>query len=101
MKHLLTINIRYRRMIEYREEWDNRPPALGATPKLLAELQSHYAILPNIQQRILHKSLRDKMLRQFISCDGSTNSMDDLVNILQKEMESGIPSSVPDGTTLT
>ena len=44
---------------------------------------------------MLFQSLRDQMLRQLISCDGA-KSMDDLVDILQKEMESGIPAPVPD-----
>ena len=48
--------------------------------------------LGGVQQRMLFQSLRDQMLRQLISCDGA-KCMADLVDILQKEMESGIPSS--------
>lgn len=78
-----------------RREFDRRPPALGATPALLAELKSHHDMLPPVQQRILHGHVRSTMLRQLISCDGAT-AIDDLLEILEKEMKSGIPSPVPE-----
>ena len=82
---------------EYRQEFERRSPALGATPALLEELKTHYAKLPDggVQQRKLYNCLRGQMLRQLISCDGA-KCMDDLVDILQKEMDSGVPSPVPD-----
>jgi len=87
---------------KYKEQFENRPPALGATPQLLAELKAHDAKLPlgGGQQRMLFQSLRDQMLRQLISCDGA-KCMADLVDILQKEKESGIPSPIPDWCTFS
>ena len=87
---------------KYKEQFENRPPALGATPQLLAELKAHDAKLPlgGVQQRMLFQSLRDQMLRQLISCDGA-KCMADLVDILQKEMESGTPSPIPDWYTFS
>lgn len=78
-----------------RREFERRTPALGATPDLLTELKMHYAILPPVQQRSLFKCLRDTMLRQLISCNGVA-TMDDLVDILQAEMDSGTPAPVPE-----
>lgn len=78
-----------------RRAFERRPPALGATPALLAELQSHYELLPPVQQRMLYRHVRSTMLRQLMSCDGATN-INDLVNILQEEMKSGTPSPVPE-----
>ena len=51
--------------------------------------------LSNSEQRRLYRCLRSQMLRQLISCDGA-ETMNDLVGILQKEMESGTPAPVPD-----
>jgi len=87
---------------QYREEFENRPPALGATPAMLEELRTHNAKLQKggVQQRRLFQTLRDQMLRQLISCDGA-KCMEDLVDILQKEMESGIPAPVPDWYTFS
>jgi len=72
------------------------------SPALLEELITHNSKLPKggVQQRMLFQSLRDQMLRQLISCDGA-KSMDDLVDILQKEMESGIPAPVPEWYTFS
>ena len=58
---------------KYKEQFENRPPALGATPQLLAELKAHDAKLPlgGAQQRMLFQSLRDQILQQLISCDGA------------------------------
>lgn len=78
-----------------RRAFERRPSALGATPALLAELQSHYDVLPPVQKRMLYRHVRSTMLRQLISCDGATD-INDLVNILQGEMDSGIPSPVPE-----
>ena len=60
------------------------------------ELRTHNAklITGGVAQRMLFDSLRNEMLRQLISCNGA-KSVDDLVDILQKEMETGVPSSVP------
>ena len=87
---------------QYRQEFESRPPALGATPALLEELRTHNAKLSagGVQQRMLFQSLRDQMLRQLISCDGA-KSMEDLVDILQREMESDIPAPVPDWYTFS
>ena len=83
---------------QYRQEFEHRPPALGATPALLNELRTHNA--NGVQQRSLYQSLRGQMLRQLISCDGA-KCMEDLVDILQKEMDSGIPAPVPDWYTFS
>ena len=80
---------------EYRHEFENRPPAMGATPLLLNELRTHHVKLPPVQQRLLYRSVRYQMLRQLISCDGA-ETINDLLGILQKEMESGTPAPVPD-----
>lgn len=55
----------------------------------------HYAVLPPVQQRSLYKCLRGTMLRQLISCNVA-GTMDNLVDILQQEMDSGTPAPVPD-----
>ena len=83
-----------------REAFENRPPALGATPQLLAELKTYNAKLTkgSVQHRMLYKTVREKMLNQLISCDGA-KSIDDLLDILQKEMDSGVPAPVPDWYT--
>ena len=60
-------------------------------------LQSHYGdLLPPVQQRMLYRHVRGAMLRQLVSCDGATNNIDDLVDILQQEIMSGTPSPVPE-----
>lgn len=80
---------------EYRREFERRPPAMGATPQLLDEIASHCTRLPPVQLRSLKSLLRDQMLRQLISCDGAA-TVEDLVNILREEMESGVPALVPE-----
>jgi len=44
-----------------RRQFERRPPALGATPALLAELHTAHHVLPPVQQRILLRSLRESM----------------------------------------
>ena len=68
---------------EYRQGFDRRPPALGATPELLAELKEHYVLLEPVQQREIYSVLRSQMLRQLISCDGAAD-IDGLIDILRK-----------------
>ena len=80
---------------EYREEFERRPPALGANPRLLQGLEAHYEILPPVQQRSMYRLVRSQMLRQLISCDGAA-TLPDLVGILRREMEAGTPSPVPE-----
>ena len=80
---------------EDREEFEQRPPALGATQDILDEISSHYQLLPPVQQRSLYSHLRSIMLRNLISCDGVA-TLDELVDILQQELDSGIPAPVPD-----
>ena len=85
---------------EDRKAFENRPPALGATPQLLAELKVYNEKLPQggVQQRLLYQAVRYKMLHHLISCDGA-KSTEDLVDILQKEMDSGVHAPVPDWYT--
>lgn len=80
---------------EYRAEFERRSPALGATQDILDELKARHMKLPPVQKRSLYRSLRSAMLRQLISCDGAS-TMEDLLNILQQEMDSGVPAPVPD-----
>ncbi|KAL9182089.1 hypothetical protein ACHAXT_012432 [Thalassiosira profunda] len=80
---------------ETREEFERRPPALGANPRLLRGLEAHYEILPPVQQRSMYRLVRSQMLRQLISCDGAA-TLPDLVGILRREMEAGTPSPVPE-----
>lgn len=81
---------------ETRSEFERRKPAMGATPEILDELKSHYERLAPypVQQRKLVKGLRSQMLRQLISCNGA-QTLDDLVDILQNEITSGVPAPVP------
>lgn len=83
-----------------KEEFLLRKPALGATTELLIEAKQHYLLLPPVQQRIMFKCIRHKMLRQLISCSGAS-TMEEHLDILRKEMESGVPSPVPDWYTFS
>lgn len=80
---------------EEKEEFMLRKPGLNATKELLDETRSHYQILPPVQQRMLFKHLRSKMLRQLIPCPGA-DTIDKLLDILQAEIDSGAPSRVPE-----
>jgi len=80
----------------YRRAFERRKPAMGADQDLLLEIKTHYNSLPpGVQQRSLYSSVRSEMLRQLISCNGAS-TMDDLLEILQKELDTGVPAPVPD-----
>ena len=79
---------------EDKEEFLRREPAMGATDSILREIRKHNARLPAVQQRILFHDIRSKMLRQLISCSGAQR-VDDLLDILQTEMDSGMPAAIP------
>lgn len=78
-------------------KFEQRGPALGLTKSQIQELQNIYSDprLLSAQKRILFDELRSHMLRQLISCSGC-KTVPDLIDILKKESESGIPSPVPD-----
>mmetsp|Transcript_18182 Transcript_18182/g.45918 ORF Transcript_18182/g.45918 Transcript_18182/m.45918 type:complete len:91 (-) Transcript_18182:1034-1306(-) len=78
-----------------RREFERRPPAVGATPKLLKELEIHYAKILPVQQRKMVRIVRRAMLRMLISCDGA-NSLRDHVAILENELRTGVPAPVPE-----
>mmetsp|Transcript_8033 Transcript_8033/g.10078 ORF Transcript_8033/g.10078 Transcript_8033/m.10078 type:complete len:229 (+) Transcript_8033:31-717(+) len=81
--------------VEGKVEFLKRKPAMGTTVEMLEELRKHYNILPpGVQQRNLYNILRSKMLRQLIPCTGVT-TLEGLLYILKKELESGIPAPIP------
>lgn len=83
--------------MEEKEDFLRRKPAMSATPALIAEARKHYHRLSPypVQQRRLFKMIRSKLLRQLIPCSG-VSAFDGLMDILQSELDSGIPSPIPD-----
>lgn len=80
---------------ENKVEFLQRKPAMGASAGMIEEIRDHYGILPpGVQQRKLYAILRSKMLRQLIPCTGVT-TVEGLLDILKKELDSGIPSPIP------
>lgn len=79
---------------EEKDEFLQREPAMGVTDDLLQDMRAHNATLLPVQQRILFHNVRYKMLRQLISCSGA-QTLDELLDILEAELESGIPAPVP------
>jgi len=79
---------------EEKNDFLRREPAMGATEAMLREIRKHNARLPAVQQRVLFHHVRSKMLRQLISCSGAQR-LDDLLDILEAESDSGKPSSIP------
>lgn len=79
---------------EEQEEFLRREPAMGASDAILSEIREHNATLPPVQQRILFHQLRIKMLRQLISCS-EAQTLDQLLDILQVELDTGVPANVP------
>ncbi len=77
-----------------KDEFVRRNPAMGATDAIICETRKHNKKLPTVQQRILFHNLRSKMLRQLISCSGAQR-LDDLLDILEAELDTGIPAAVP------
>lgn len=84
-----------------RRQFERRPPAMGCPSKdVLEECLTHSERLPPVQQRILFRRLRDTMLRHLIPCDG-ISTIGGLIDILKHEMDTGIPSPVPDWYTFS
>ncbi len=82
-------------------EFMARKPAMGATTQILDEIQQHNKRLPPVvQQRKIYRSIRFKMLRQLIPCSGAA-TMDELLDILRAELDSGIPAPIPDWYTFS
>lgn len=77
-----------------RRAFEKRPPAMGATEKLLNDVAHHYQRLPSVQQRRLLASIRSRMMRMLISCDGAV-TLEDHISILRKEIQTGICGPVP------
>jgi hypothetical protein len=77
-----------------RREFERRPPALGASKELLVESRMHAKLLPPVQQRRLFSGLRSKLLRHLIPCSGASTT-DQLLDILQAELDSGVPAPIP------
>jgi hypothetical protein len=88
------------------DDWDEdkvkflrRKPALGLTKTEIQDLKEHVQdprrmILP-VQKRVFFDSLRHTMLRQLIPCSGC-QTVEELVEILEGERASGVPSPIPD-----
>ena len=84
--------------LEYKAEFLRRKPALGLTKDQIQHIRQHNAkLLPvgGVQQRTLFKSIRSHMLRYLIPCPGAT-TLEDLLQILEQELASGIPAAVPE-----
>jgi hypothetical protein len=80
---------------ESKDKFLKRKPALGVTSTFLDETRRHNSLLPPVQQRILFSIMRSSMLRQLIPCSGACK-LDDLLDILQVQLDSGVPSPIPE-----
>lgn len=78
-----------------KDRFMRRKPAMNITSNLIKEIRGHYHSLPPVQQRFLFKSLQSKMLTALISTSGA-NTIDKLLDILQAEIDSGIPAPIPE-----
>ncbi|KAL7574435.1 hypothetical protein ACA910_015808 [Epithemia clementina (nom. ined.)] len=75
-------------------EFEQRPPAIGATDDLLNSLPEHTNKLVPVKKRILFNTLRSTMLRHLIACPGA-QTVDDLVYVLREELRTGVPAPIP------
>lgn len=80
-----------------KKEFKRRKPALGFSKKQIEDLRAHYndpRLLP-VQKRMFFSWLQSSMHRQLISTDGC-QTVEELFAILQAEIHSNTPASVPD-----
>jgi hypothetical protein len=80
-----------------RTAFEARPAALGLTAAEIDSLEAHSEnpLLLPVQKRMCFNELREEVLRQLISAS-ECGSVADLCRVLRDELDSGIPSPVPD-----